>query len=310
MAVRSHVTRRLVLRVALIVALGATSLSAASQFRSGTDLVVLHVNVFDEKSDAVPDLPQSAFLVLEDDRPQQITFFGGIDVPVAAGLLIDNSSSMITKRNMVAAGTRAFVASSHPEDELFTISFNEHVRYGLPPDVAFTQNHVLLTAAATRFPAGGKTALYDAIIDGLDHFELTALQKHVLVVLSDGNDNASRYSEEEMLDRVSRSSAIVYAVGTMDTRNGVRGDRGVLRQLARISGGVAYFPDSEKDVVRDLEEIAGNIRRGYTIGYTPANTARDGGTRRITVVVRMPGRSKLSVRSRNAYRAPYSASPE
>src|SRR5262245_39312578 len=104
------------------------STSAPAVFRAQSDLVVLHVNVFDGKSDAVPQLPQSAFIVAEDGRPQTITFFSDADVPVAAGLVIDNSSSMITRRAMVVAGSDAFVTSSHPEDQLFTIVFNEHVR--------------------------------------------------------------------------------------------------------------------------------------------------------------------------------------
>src|SRR5688572_27651985 len=116
-------------------------------FRTESNLVVVHVNVFDGRSDAVPNLPQSAFHVLEDGKPQTITFFNNEDVPVAVGLIIDNSGSMITRRNMVLAGTHAFAESSHDKDELFTIVFNEHILFGLPETISFTRNPVQIQAS-------------------------------------------------------------------------------------------------------------------------------------------------------------------
>lgn len=272
-------------------------------FKSETDVVVLHVNVFDERSDAVPDLPQQAFRVFEDDKPQEITFFSGADVPVAVGLILDSSGSMIARQQMVLSGGTAFVRSSHPEDELFTIHFNEHIQFGLPDAIPFTSRESLLQAALGRYRAGGKTALYDAVIAALDHLELASHQKRVLVVLSDGEDNASRHSEREMIDRVRRSSAIVYTVSNANRRDGTDGDPGVLRRLAQVSGGVAYFPDSDEEVVESFDELGGNVRRGYMIGYVPANTAHDGGFRRVKVMVSIPGRAKLRVRSRDGYTA-------
>src|SRR5438874_7545405 len=134
-------------------------------FKAGAELVVLHVNVFNGRSDAVPDLSQSAFAVYEDDKPQEISFFSAGDVPVTVGLVVDNSTSMITERALVTAGTAAFAQSSHPEDEMFAIVFNEHIRRGLPASVAFTTNRLQLQASLQRFPPGGKTALYDAVIE-------------------------------------------------------------------------------------------------------------------------------------------------
>lgn len=278
--------------------------SPSAVFRAQSDLVVLHVNVFDGRSDAVPDLPREAFLVVEDNTAQEITFFSGADVPVAVGLVIDNSGSMITRRSMVLAGGQAFAASSHPQDELFTVIFNEHVRYGLPPTVLFTTSQPQLEAALMRYPPGGKTALYDAVIAGLDHLDRASLQKHVLVVLSDGDDNASQHSEKEMLERARRSNAIVYAVSNTNADIGLGGDPGVLKKLAEITGGLAYFPKTESKVASAFDEIAANIRRGYSIGYVPTNSARDGGFRKVKVMVRMRDRKNLSVRSRNGYAAP------
>jgi VWFA-related protein len=287
--------------VCSIVALATVAAQDLQVFKSQADLVVLHVNVFDGRSDAVPHLPQEAFRVFEDDKPQEISFFNNADVPVAAGLVIDNSGSMITRQHMVVAGGLAFARSSHPEDEMFTLHFNEHVRYGLPEGVPFTNSASLLRAALMRYPAGGKTALHDAIIDGLEYLERAGHQKRVLVVLSDGEDNASRRSEEEMIDRARRSDAIIYTVSNADRRVGVAGDPGVLRKLADVTGAVAYFPRSDEAVVDSFDEIATNIRRGYSIGYVPADSAQDGRFRRVKVAVRMPGQRKLSVRCRDGY---------
>ena len=270
-------------------------------FKARSDLVVLHVNVFDGKSDAVSALPRSAFRVFEDSREQEITFFSDADVPVAVGLVIDNSGSMITRRKMVLAGGTAFAESSHPEDELFTIIFNEHVRLGLPGELAFTQSRPMLQASLISHEPGGMTALYDAVVDGLDHLQMATHQKRVLVVLSDGEDNASRRSKADMLHRASRSDALVYTIWTGDLAGNV-GNRGVLHDLAARTGGLSYTPDSEAAVVSDFKTIAENIRRGYSIGYVPTNTNTDGEYRRVKVMVRVPGKN-LSVRARDGYTA-------
>jgi Ca-activated chloride channel family protein len=272
-------------------------------FKSQSDVVQLHVNVFDGDSDAVTELTRDNFLVFEDGRNQEITFFSSEDVPVAAGLVIDNSSSMITRRQLVTAGAMAFAETSHPEDELFIVNFNEHVRHALPPTQPFTPSRPLLRATLGGLRAGGKTALYDAVIDALDHVETANHQKHVIIVLSDGDDNASRHTREEMFDRATRSDAIIYTVATSHPRYGGPGDPGVLRKLAEIGGGLAYFPRSEEQVVSAFTEVAENIRRGYSVGYTPTNTARDGRFRKIKVMVRANGKS-LNARCRDGYTAP------
>lgn len=290
------------------MSIACTAAAAATRppqtiFKSDTDLVVLHVTVLDDRSDAVPDLPQHAFRVFEDEEAQEITFFSSADVPVAVGLVLDESASMITRHGVVLAGGEAFVRASHPEDELFILSFNERVHVGLPPTVPFTSHPSLLRAALRQYRAGGRTALHDAVVAALDHLDRASHQKRVLVVLSDGKDNASRHTRDEMLDRVRRSDAIVYTVSNATRRNGLEADPRVLRRIAEASGGVAYFPDSDEDVIESFDEIAGNVRRGYLIGYVPRNAAHDGAFRRVTVRVRAPGRARLTVRSREGYEA-------
>ena len=272
-------------------------------FRAESDLVVLHVNVFDRRSDAVPDLPQESFKVFEDGKPQEITFFSGADVPVAVGLILDASGSMIAREHMIIAGGTAFARSSHPEDELFTIHFNEGLKYGLPATVPFTNSGGLLHSALASYRPGGRTALFDAVVSGLEHLELATHQKHVLVVLSDGEDNASRYSKDDMMDRARESDAIIYTVSNANRHTGMPGDAGVLKDLANVTGGVAYFPSSDEKVIESFDELAGNIRRGYSIGYVPTNTRQDDGYRRVKVTVSAPGRNNLSVRTRDGYRS-------
>lgn len=305
--------KRSALFVSLVVVAtcAAASLAARRQspdegvFRSQSELVVLHVNVFDGRSDAVPGLSREAFSISEDGRPQQISFFNSTDVPVAVGLVVDNSGSMIARQKMVIAGGTAFIKASHPDDEVFTVIFNENIRFGLPTTAAFTTNPLLVQASLSRFPPGGKTALYDAVVAALDHLEEASHQKRVLIVLSDGDDNASRLTAEDMYSKAKRSNAIIYTVSNAMAGVGdLSGNRGVLRKLADYSGGLAYFPDDDKEVVESFGEIAGNIRRGYALGYVPSTSEQGGGFRRVQVRVRAPGQRNLTVRTRDGYLAP------
>jgi len=271
-------------------------------FRTGTSRVVLHATVLAGKSDVVANLPREAFKVLENDVEQDIEFFASQEVPVAAGLIIDNSSSMVPRQGMVRAGVTSFAESSRESDELFTILFNEHVRFGLPGGVAFTPSPAqLLSTLATRGPAG-MTAMHDAVIEGLSHLTKAQNQKRALVVLSDGDDNASAQSQSNMLYRASQSNAVLYTIwtGNLSSDNG---NPKLMRRLAERSGGIAFAPRNDHEVVRAFSEIAGNLRRGYSIGYAPKNSANDGTYRKVSVVARMPGR-RLTVRCRDGYTAP------
>ena len=278
-------------------------------FRAQSNLVVLHVNVFDGKSDAVPNLPQEVFHVVEDNVPQQVTFFTNEDLPVAVGLLIDNSSSMLTRRHMITAGTNAFAASSHREDQVFTILFNEHVTPGLPPEMPFTQSPGMVQASLRKVPPGGRTAFHDAVIAGLSHIEQASNQKHVLIALTDGDDNASRYSERQMFARAAASNALIYTISTANLDPGV-GNQRLLKRLAERTGGVTYEPRNEQDVVTAFGEIAANIRRGYSLGYVPTNSATDGRFRKVSVAVRARGLKNLRVSARDGYVASDQAEPD
>ena len=311
----STIARGLVLLVLAGTAMGAASAGrgqdpapeaqepARPTFSSGTDLVVLHVTVFDRRGDPVPQLTRDVFHVVENGTPQTITMFSDGDSPVAVGLVVDNSSSMLTRRSMVLAGIKAFAEASQAEDQAFTIVFNEDVRRALPGSIAFTNNPTILQASVNAVPAGGKTALHDAVIAGLDHLDTAERQKRVLVVLSDGEDNASRDSEDAMLRRADRSDALIYTVSTARLDVNVGNER-LLRKLAQATGGNAYTPKTERDVIAAFADIAGKIRQGYTLGYVPTNPAHDGSYRRLIVRVLAPGMRAPVVHARDGYLAP------
>ena len=159
-----------------------------------------------------------------------------------------------------------------------------------------------MTTSLNRFPPGGKTAVYDAVIAGLDHLPQSPLQKRVLIVLSDGEDNASRATREQMLARAAENDALIYTVARRGGDGGEDGDPGTMKQLSRTTGGTSYFAKSEREVVEAFQEIATNIRRGYSIGYVPPSPV-DGRYHKVRVAVRVPGQS-LTARTRDGYISP------
>lgn len=286
-------------QLTLLVVLLGQAQAPPPAFKSSSDLVVLRVSVIDRRAGFVSGLPRDAFAVQEDGRPQPIEFFENEDTPVTVGLVIDNSGSMAQRRDSVIAAGMAFAASSHPADELFTLNFNEHVWPGLPPDLSFTSDRDELKRALERSTARGQTALFDAIAMGLRRLDAGHKTRKVLVVVSDGDDNASRTRFDEVLDAALRKDVVIYTIGIY-----ARGDGdakpGVLRQIAAATGGEAFFPRGLDDVTPTLERIARDIRSSYTVGYSPTDAAGAARRHNVRVEVWAPGR-KLAVRSRSAY---------
>jgi len=288
----------------LALALGSQPLAQGNEvrFRSGTDLVVLHVAVRDRRGAFLEHLPKSAFSVLEDGRPQHIETFTTQDVPVTVGLVVDASVSMWAVRDRVIAAVETFAATSHPDDELFALAFNEHVTAALPESAPFTSDPaVLKNALSAAVNARGKTALYDAVSNGLDYLDKGSRERKVLVLISDGGDNASRTSFQDVLQRTQTSNVVIYAVALPDPADPDANPK-ILRELARTSGGQMIQPSDARDVSRSLTQIALDIRHVYTVGYAPARAADDS-YRRITVNVAPPDRQRVTVRTRAGYRA-------
>jgi VWFA-related protein len=264
-------------------------------------LVVLHATVADQKGRVVSDLREQDFQVFEDGIPQRIKLFKHEDLPVAAGLVVDHSGSMKRKLAEVGAAARTFGQASNPSDAMFVVTFNEHVELGLPPATRFSSDPVQLEQAISQAPATGKTALYDAIVKALDLLNEGGPDKKVLLVVSDGGDNASKHTLAETLKLAEQSSAIIYAVGIFDQDDPDRNPK-VLRRLAEVTGGLAFFPDNLDQVSKICARIAHDIRNQYTIGYSPATPAKPGEYRVIRVVASAPHHGKLIVRARTGYR--------
>jgi len=267
-------------------------------YTSHADLVVLHVSVLDRHAGYLSDLPRDAFSVTEDGRPQQIEFFQHEDTAVTVGLVIDSSGSMRRRRESVIAAGMAFAASSNPADELFTINFNERVWPGRDEGQDFTSDGATLLRALNRSTARGQTALFDALSAAMRHLEKGHESRKVLIVVSDGGDNASRTTCDDILDRALRSDIVVYTVGIFDSDDDEKNPK-LLKKLSDVTGGEAFFPKTNEDVQPVFERIARDIRSSYTLGYVP----RDGrpGEHRLHVDVRDPARRKLTVRARAAY---------
>jgi len=183
---------------------------------------------------------------------------------------------------------------------MFVVNFNEKVSLGLPGDIRFTNNTVLLTNAITTKPAGGQTALYDAIAKALEELQTGSREKKVLVVVSDGGDNASAHSLAQVMKLAGQSSAVIYTIGVFDEEDPDR-NPGVLKRLAQATGGEAFLPKELAEVAPICERIARDIRHQYTIGYVPANVARNGAYRAIRVQAQANNHDKMSVRTRTGY---------
>lgn len=283
--------------LALLVSL---LMQAAPAFKSSSELVVLHVAVVDHRAGFVSGLPRDAFTVYQDGRPQPVSFFQSDDTPVTVGLLIDSSGSMVSRREGVIAAGMAFAESSRPDDEMFTIAFNEKIWRGLPDGQRFTSDHQALHVALERSGARGQTALFDALDAGLKQLDEGSMARKVLIVVSDGGDNASHTRFDEVLDAALRRDVVIYAVGIYD---GTDSDAkpGILRDLAAATGGEAFFPKTLAHVQPALERIARDIRSSYTIGYVPPVDGPAGHKHSVRVDLHSPDGRKLAVRARSAY---------
>ncbi|HEY2431108.1 MAG TPA: VWA domain-containing protein [Vicinamibacterales bacterium] len=284
----------------LLLTLLAQSGARAPAFKTSSDLVVLHVAVVDHRAGFVAGLPATAFQVFDDGRSQPIAFFEADDTPVTVGLLIDSSGSMVSRRPAVIAAGMAFAESSRADDQMFTICFNEKVWRGLPDGQLFTSDHAELHAALDRSGARGQTALFDAIHAGLSQLDAGTMTRKILIVVSDGGDNASRAHFQEVLEAALRRDVVIYTIGIYDSRD-EDARPGLLRELASATGGEAFFPTRLDEVRPALERIARDIRSSYTIGFVPPPASASGVRHTLRVELRPPDGRKLAVRARSAY---------
>jgi Ca-activated chloride channel homolog len=264
-------------------------------------LVVLSATVRDREGRFATDLRERDFEVYEDGIRQSIRLFRHEDIPVTVGLVVDHSGSMRRKLADVIAAARTFVQSSSPEDEMFVVNFNEHVTLGLPGAIRLSNRPDELARAISNTPATGQTALYDAVFVARERLQAGSRDKKVLIVISDGGDNASSHSLVEVLSMARQSNILVYTIGIFDEQDPDR-NPGVLKRLAQATGGEAFFPGQLSEVVAICERIAQDIRHQYTLGYVSSNAAaQPGAYRAIRVAARPAGKAKLVVRTRSGY---------
>lgn len=264
------------------------------------NLIVMHATVLDRSGRPVSGLDKQAFRLFVDGRPRPITLFQTDDAPVTAGILVDNSASMMPKGSQVLAAALAFARASNPQDQMFVVHFSDQVRFALPAGVPFTGSILELETALGSFNAAGATALYDAVALALLHLKQAEFERKILLIISDGGDNSSQKTFEDVVKLAQTSGVVVYCIGIYDDANRDRNPR-VLSELAELTGGRAFYPAELKDVENDCVEIARDIRRQYTLGFE-ANT--DGEYHRITLTALHPGLGELEVHTRTGYFAP------
>jgi Ca-activated chloride channel family protein len=269
-------------------------------FKKEVDEVTLHATVVDDRNRLVTNLAKNDFTVFEDGKPQRITSFRREDIPVAIGIVIDNSGSMRDKRPAVNAAAINLVQSSNSQDQVFIVNFNEE--YFLDQD--YTGSVPKLKDALERIESRGGTALYDAVVASSGHLKKSgALEKKVLLVVTDGEDNASRESLEQAVHILEEQNGpTVYTIGLLGDEHSKRARR-ALREMAEDTGGVAFFPKDLSEVDAITSQIAHDIRNQYTIQYKPTTPQSAGGYRTVKVEAQAKGYKKLQVRTRSGYYA-------
>ena len=268
--------------------------------RLNVNLTLLHVAVSDQAGQFVAGLDKRDFQLFVDGASCPITVFEPDDAPVAAGILVDNSASMIGKGSHVIAASLAFARASNPEDEMFVVHFSDQARLGLPPDKAFTGSISELESALSSFTPEGTTALYDAVTLAISHLRGTKLERKILLIISDGGDNSSHEHLADVLLQAQKASVMIYCIGIYDATDQDQNPR-VLTKFAEVTGGRAFFPSNLRDVTQTCLKIAADIRRQYTLGF---EGQEDGQYHLIKIVAQNQKYSGLRVRTQPGYFAP------
>lgn len=267
------------------------------------DEVLLDCTVIDDKGRPVLDLNRNDFRVWEDGVPQRTTSFMHQDMPVSMGILIDSSGSMLDKREAVDAAANKLLALSNPKDSAFVVNFNEKAYL----DQGFTVDRVALQRGIDHFDAKGATALYDAVAASADELSHYAQQrKQVLLIVTDGADNASRLNLQQAIRKVQTlAGPVVYTIGLLydaDPNEAAKA-RSDLEALSAETGGIAYFPNSLDKVDEIASDVARDIRNQYTVGYHATRPASLGGYRTVHVEAMSPFHKHLIVRTKRGYYA-------
>jgi Ca-activated chloride channel homolog len=276
-----------------------------SKIKVPTDLVTLTLTVTDIYGRYVSGLTKNAFTIFDNGEEQEISFFSDTDAPVSLGILFDVSDSMSgTKIGKARKALEKFINTSHPNDEYFLIAFNNRAQLLLDR----TRDGEAVLQKLTLVQPKSNTALYDACYLGIEKVTRGAYQKKAMLIISDGQDNSSRYNFGEVRRLLKESDVVVYAVGIMDGRDsgsmeGMQG-QAFLDELTSVTGGKAFYPSTDVEMDEIFERIALELRHQYSIGYTPKDFQADGKWHKVKVKVKPPrGLPRLTVRNREGYYA-------
>jgi Ca-activated chloride channel family protein len=271
-------------------------------FRVGVESVFLRVSVIDPMNRFVTGLEKEYFKVFEDDVQQSISYFSQELAPISVGIIFDVSSSMRENNNIRSAKSAIarFLQSGPEGDEYFLITFNDSIK--LAHDFT-SQSSSIQSEVAFQKP-GGSTALYDAVYRGLDEITRAKNSKKALILITDGEDNSSRYSHSEVRDFVKESDVQIYAIGE---RGKLGYGRNHIRGIVSLTGGRSFFPTSFNELDYYIDLIHSELRHQYILGYEPTNKIHDGKYRRLKIKLDAPeGLPKLSVYAKEGYYAPKS----
>ena len=270
-----------------------------------TDLVTLTLTVTDLYGRYVSGLSKNAFSILDNNLEQEITYFSDSDAPVSVGILFDVSDSMSGEKiGKARKALERFIGTSHPSDEYFLIAFNNRAQLLLDR----TRDGESVLRKLTLVEPRNNTALYDAVYLGAEKVTRGSHQKKAMLIISDGQDNSSRYNFGEVRRFLKESDVVTYAVGIMDGRDagsqtGMQG-QAFLDELTSVTGGKAFYPQTDVEMDEIFERIALELRHQYSIGYTPKDFEPNGKWHKVKVKVKPPrGLPRLTVRSREGYYA-------
>ena len=274
------------------------------------ELVQLPISVLDAKGRPVDGLAKDHFQVFEDNTLQQIKLFKHEDIPLSLGLIIDNSGSMRNKRERVNSAALSFVRESNPDDETFIVNFDDSAYL----EQEFTGSIGDLVDALDNIDARGETALYDAIYLSSDHVKSGHKDKKALLLITDGEDNVSKYGINKVVEALKQAKVTLYCIGLLeedDQRGGLfkkppsKKAKEDLQKFAAITGGQAFFPKNLDEVEDLVKVIAHDLRNHYTVTYTPTNAKLDGSYRDVTVKVNPPKNlGKITWHTKQGYYAP------
>jgi len=283
---------------------GVLAQGATANIRKSVELVLVPVTVMDESNRIITGLEQGNFQLYENKQAQPIKHFWKEDAPVSVGIVLDVSGSMDTKIERARDAVVAMLTASNPQDEFFLMTFANRptLVQDFTPNVDDIRGHLLFTKPK------GSTSLIDAIVMAISHMRSARYQRKALVIISDGGDNRSRYTEKEVKSLIKEADVLVYSIGVFDTEFRTKEERlgpELLATISGLTGASAYTLDNPKHLPVVAEHIANELRNQYMLGYSPEESRRDGKWRKINVKLALPrGLQALRVQARSGYYGP------